>query len=220
MTGTKEPSFQLLMHTAKMEVRYYQPFVLAEVNGAVQHEDNKFRILAKYIGVFGKPENVLGQNVPMTSPVVTNGQKGGMKMAMTSPVLQSQTQSLAMTSPVLQSEDEAMAFVLPDNIKKVSEAPVPTDKRVTLKEVPARVIATKRFSGWYNRNEGEEQYKALQQELKEHNLLTDDEDGGGFEVAQYHPPFTLPFLRRNEIWVELKCDRPEVRELIVKDQPQ
>jgi hypothetical protein len=25
-----------------------------------------------------------------------------------------------------------------------------------------------------------------------------------WQVAQFHPPFTLPFLRRNEIWIDLK----------------
>jgi hypothetical protein len=33
-------------------------------------------------------------------------------------------------------------------------------------------------------------------------------------LAQYNPPYTLPFLRRNEIWVPLSGDNPAVKELL------
>lgn len=33
-------------------------------------------------------------------------------------------------------------------------------------------------------------------------------------VAQYHPPFTLPFMRRNEVWLSLGTDRGKVEALL------
>jgi hypothetical protein len=33
-------------------------------------------------------------------------------------------------------------------------------------------------------------------------------------LAQYNPHYTLPFLRRNEIWVPLSGDNPAVKELL------
>lgn len=35
-------------------------------------------------------------------------------------------------------------------------------------------------------------------------------------VAQYHPPWTLPFMRRNEVWVELDPQIPAIAKLIQK----
>ncbi len=49
----------------------------------------------------------------------------------------------------------------------------------------------------------------LLNKLKEDNVLTDDNknaDNVHYMVAQFHPPFTIPWLRRNEIWLELNED--------------
>jgi len=196
MTGTAEPSYVVLRSAVAatgFEVRSYQSFVIAEI-ATKRGEDNGFSVLAKYIGVFGNPEN-----------------EGRVPMAMTAPVILRPTK-MAMTSPVItqNGEDELMSFVLPFEIKNVASAPKPSNKRVTLREIPARLLAVRSFTGWYSHDVGKTQFKLLQKELLDRKLIrqptSEEEEEASWSTAQYHPPFTLPFLRRNEIWMELTKD--------------
>ena len=97
-----------------------------------------FRILARYIGVFGNPEN-----------------KDTNKIAMTAPVLSKTSSSkIAMTAPVLSSAND-MRFVLPKKFKTKEDAPQPTDTRVELIDVPERMVAVKTFSGLISMDQSE-----------------------------------------------------------------
>lgn len=201
-TGTQEPSFVLLSQlskTANYQVRAYEPYLIAEVEKLPGKEGDGFRTLAKYIGVFGKPEN-----------------EGSVPMAMTSPVIGEPTK-LSMTSPVV-DEMGTMSFVLPFSFTKIDQLPVPTDKRITLKEIPKRILAVVSFSGWYSQAEGNNQLKKLKTWLESDKLIPEgsinDVDSVKWSVAQYHPPFTLPFLRRNEIWVELDEKNDEIKKAL------
>jgi hypothetical protein len=197
-TGTKEPTFRLLSTIGSAEIRHYRPYVVAEVMNlqGESNNNNNFGVLARYIGVFGKPENQRVKPMAMTSPVISEGQK------------------LAMTSPVVtDTSDESMAFVLPEEIQSIGQAPVPTDQRVVLREVPTRIIASFRYSGWYNKEVALRHANTLRRHLTELKLLSDGADAT-YEVAQYHPPFTLGPFRRNEIWIPLGENNPEVRALV------
>ena len=44
-----------------------------------------FHVLAKYIGVFGKPENYRGEAIAMTAPVISNSMGGGGTMTFVMP---------------------------------------------------------------------------------------------------------------------------------------
>jgi len=190
MTGTAEPSYVVLrsaVAASGFEVRRYQSMVIAEI---VNSDDSGFSILARYIGVFGTPENDGRVPMAMTAPVILRP----LKMAMTSPVIQS-------------GQDQLMSFVLPFDIKNVASAPKPSNKRITLREIPSRLLAVRSFSGWYSHDVGKAQFKVLQKDLLDKKLIRqpsgEEEEEASWSTAQYHPPFTLPFLRRNEIWVEL-----------------
>jgi len=82
MTGTKEPVYKLINTSASYEIRLYQPYFIAEVKSATDM-GSSFQTLAKYIGVFGTPENLKSQSIAMTAPVITRPEK----IAMTSPVI-------------------------------------------------------------------------------------------------------------------------------------
>merc|ERR1712166_240849 len=86
--------------TADVSLRRLHSHVLAKVSPNQVEENDMFRILARYIGVFGNPEN-----------------KDTNKIAMTAPVLSKTSSSkIAMTAPVLSSAND-MRFVLPKKFK-------------------------------------------------------------------------------------------------------
>lgn len=215
-TGTKEPVMYSLMKITDgalpYEVRQIQTYFVAELDSFEsqgKRESEGFRQLAKYIGVFGSPENVKNEVMARTSPVVMNGESAGESMAMTSPVVMNGEGG----------KSEYMQFVLPFEYTRIEDIPKPLNSKIHVKCIPSRVIAITKFSGWYDSKVGLEKYKKLAGLLKEKGL------GGANEnlewsVAQYHPPFTLPFLRRNEVWVELSNSNLEVKKLLQEFEKQ
>jgi SOUL heme-binding protein len=111
-------------------------------------------------------------------------------------------EKVAMTTPVATqaaADGVRMRFFLPERYTAQS-APAPADARVRIVALPAQTLATLRFSG-----------DALPAEVvrREAELLA-ALDAGPWKVSAapvllvYDPPFTLPFLRRNEIALEVE----------------
>ena len=76
-------------------------------------------------------------------------------------------------------------------------APVPTDSRVYVREVPGRLMAVLQFSGRWT----EENYTRRQTELMESVADESINSIGEMQRAAYNAPFSLPFMRRNEVMV-------------------
>lgn len=199
-TGSKEPSY-VLLQASPYQIRHYQPYLLAEVDDGPR-EGGGFTVLAKYIGVFGDPANDSKTAMAMTAPVTMNPKK-------------IESGSLVSTTSSTQ-----MGFVLPFEYTKLSQLPQPTDPRIRLSAVPSRVIACRTFSGWYTRAAGLGEFRSLQAQLLDSGLIAapkdEAEEAASYSISQYHPPFTLPFLRRNEVWVVLDERAPSVKGLLEK----
>ena len=205
MTGVEEPKFTLLPSSlgAAGELRMYPQYVVAEILKPI--DDNQgFNVLAKYIGVFGDPANEGKKALAMTAPV-TLTPAPATKLAMTAPVL---------TTPSSTTGYEYMGFVLPFDITRAEDAPRPIDKRVTLRTVPPRLVACRSFSGWYSSETARSHFTTLNEALVKEGLNDDASANLPFEVSQYHPPFTLPFFRRNEVWLELRQSLPAVKKIL------
>ncbi|XP_060177023.1 heme-binding-like protein At3g10130, chloroplastic isoform X1 [Lycium barbarum] len=187
--------FKVLKRNDWYEIRQVEPYFVAEatmpgkngfdLNGASQ----SFNKLAEYL--FGK--NTKKESMAMTTPVITRRtQSDGEKMEMTTPVI---------TKRVEDQEKWRMSFVMPS--KYGSDLPLPKDSSVTIKEVPRKTVAVVAFSGFVT----DEEVKARESRLR--TAVRGDaefrvKDGALIEVAQYNPPFTLPFTRRNEISLEVE----------------
>ena len=185
----EKPEYEVLYQDGKIEYRLYQPYIVAQTNVSVEDEYNGasnegFRRLFKYI----TGANNTDIDIAMTAPVQMNMDNAGEKIAMTAPVQQKSNGDFLQ-----------VAFMLPSKFN-MDTAPAPTDERVFIREIPRRIMAVIRYSGrWTDRNRAKYE-KRLRENLQSHGIDT----VSGAETAAYNPPFTPPFLRRNEIMLEVR----------------
>jgi hypothetical protein len=116
-----------------------------------------------------------------------------------------QEQKIAMTAPVretLTAESPEMAFTMPVEYA-LEQLPAPKDERVILQNEPAKTVAVLRFSGWAT----DSRVDRFEQELRAILATNAIETTGVASLNQYNPPWTVPFLRRNEIMIEVAPSR-------------
>jgi hypothetical protein len=106
---------------------------------------------------------------------------------------------IAMTKPVLQAPAEGgwtMAFILPRKYS-FSTAPKPLDEGVELEQVPPQTMAILRYSGSVDERRIQRKFRELRGWVQSIGWRSISEP----LAAQYDPPFTIPFLKRNEVLV-------------------
>jgi len=105
---------------------------------------------------------------------------------------------IAMTAPVQQTMagEKEMAFMMPAEYA-LKDLPQPEDQRVSFREAPAYTAAVIQFSGWASAEKADENWQQLQRFLIAEGIDITGEP----TLNQYNPPWTLPFMRRNEIIV-------------------
>jgi hypothetical protein len=186
--ATEEAPYTVIKTDDIFELREYAPQVLAEiiVEGDLEGAGNKaFRPLFRYISGDNKSRN---------------------KIAMTAPVSQEQTgEKISMTAPVSQQSVQgkwAISFMMPASYT-METLPIPDDPNIKLRQVPARRVAVVRYSGFWS----EEKYllhkEKLEKWIKDNRYTVTGEP----VWARYNPPFTLWFMRRNEILIPVTADK-------------
>ena len=184
MSDVEKPDYEVIQSVQNIEIRQYEPMIIAEVEVDGKREDairDGFRLLADYI--FGN--NTVQQVISMTAPVQ---QKENQKIAMTAPV---QQQSMG--------KSWRMSFVMPSKYK-LDSLPVPNNNRVRLKEILTKKFVVIEFSGT-NSNENVTKHENQLMNYIEANQINII---GSPKYAFYNAPWTLPFLRRNEVMIEIK----------------
>ncbi len=182
--ATEEPVFTQVLKDGAFEIRDYVPTVVAEVtvSGSQDRASNQgFRILAGYI--FGG--NTRRQSIAMTAPVAQRRV----------------SETIAMTSPVTQTSsgsDWTVRFTMPAGYS-LETLPVPNDSRIALRQEAGQRMAVIRFSGVANARQVERHSRELEGQLRTRGLRA----SGPISMAQYDPPWTLWFLRRNEVMVPI-----------------
>lgn len=167
-----------------LEIRRYPQTVLAETTAPNQR--TAFRRLFNYIS---------GTN------------RGDESISMTAPVETQQGEAISMTSPVRSEtakgggDDVQMAFYLPSEYGP-DTAPEPTDSTVSLVTEPPKTVAVDRFS-WYSPAwRVSRRTEKLRSTLDKHGI----ESVGEPSLLRYNDPWTPPFMRRNEVAIEIAGD--------------
>ena len=179
---TDEVKYNVVIKAKNFELRDYPAHVVAEtvVDGTLEDAGNKaFGKLFDYISGKNRSQN---------------------KIAMTAPVSQeSASEKIAMTAPVGQQRAEAgwvVSFTMPISYT-LKTLPAPENPEVKLRQVPARRMASVRYSGAWS----ESRYLRYRKELElwiEKNAFR---IVGEPVWARYNSPFAVWFLRRNEILI-------------------
>ncbi len=166
-----------------MEIRQYPPRLAASVTlpgSEIESRAAGFRILARYI--FGA--NRSDAEISMTAPVA----QAAAKIAMTAPVAQSQS-----------GAGWTITFTMPARYT-MATLPRPTDPRIKIEELAVLTAAVYRFSGIPNLDAVAQARAALLGRLTN----SDWRVAGDVMTWFYDPPWTLPWLRRNEVAVPVR----------------
>ena len=183
---TEQQEYRVLKSHGDVELREYAACVVADVvvsGSAEQAGSAAFRPLFQYIS---------GAN------------RGAEPLEMTAPVIQKPaSERLAMTAPVIQeavgTDEWTVSFVLPAG-RSLSDYPVPTDSRVSLRAVPGETAAAIRWSGRWTESNIERRTATLRQAIAEAGW----EESGEPRWARFAPPWKPPFARRNEIVIPVR----------------
>lgn len=184
--GIEWPVYKRVGQRDWYEIREYESYIVAEVE--VEGSMRKvlyawFRQLAGYI---------FGGNVSKTSIGVS-----ATLQTMRAP------ENIAMTVPVMEStsgnEKHTIAFTMPSKYS-LETLPKPNNANIRFRKVDKSRKAVLRYT-WYA-TEG--RVEAKKKYLKD--LLSRDGYIMKWEMisAQYNPPMSFPFLRRNEIMVDIE----------------
>ncbi len=182
----EEPAFSIVKQEAPFELRAYEAYCVAETviaSSDFNEAGNQgFRRLFRYI----QGENQSQKKLPMTAPVGIEA-SGPVKIPMTAPVGQS-----------LGPDGYQVWFVMPKG-ETLETLPKPTNPEVRIRCIEARTVAVLRYSGSWSESRYEAKKAELLNWIKKEKMVS----VGTPLLARYNSPFTLWFLRRNEVQIEI-----------------
>ncbi len=183
--AVEEPAFKTLLREGDFEVRNYPVLIVAEVT------------------VTGEQKQALNEGFRLLAGYIFGGNKNRKSIAMTAPVAQAPvSERIAMTAPVTQIQNAGtwiVRFTMPSTYT-METLPEPNDPKVQLRRLPATRFAALRFSGLSKKGDVDVKRTALLAAAKAHHLRP----CGQVTLAQYDPPWTPWFMRRNEVMVPVE----------------
>ena len=187
LMATEEPKFTVLLQEGSLEIREYEPRIIAHVKTTGDFDDASskgFKMLADFI---------FGNNT------INNTSK---KISMTAPVSASlSSKKISMTAPVIAENNNhewSIAFVMPQEFT-IETLPVPNNQDIKITALPKEKFAVIVFSGLVRESSYNKKVNLLNEFIKKKKLTP----LSSIQIARYNPPWTLPFFRRNELMVKI-----------------
>jgi DNA gyrase inhibitor GyrI len=184
--GINMPSYTTIVKKPDYEIRQYESFIVAETSRQGTESSSMtsgFNELFRYIS----GDNVTRSKIKMTAPVIRSAADEGQKIAMTAPVLKEG-----------QGESSMIAFIMPPG-SRFEELPQPQSPSVRLRVIQSHKVAVITFSGYATDDAIKEKTELLLNFLRRDNLNAKSDP----RIALYNPPWTPPFMRRNEVMIEV-----------------
>ena len=197
-SDVEEPEYTVLSQSGDFELRRYEGQLVAQtwVSGDQKTASRAgFKILADYI--FGNNTTPSGDSseISMTAPVT---------MQPNSQDNSADSQKIAMTAPVNMQQDNGqwrVQFTMPSKYT-LQTLPKPNNPEITITEIPEQTYGVIKFSGFTGDKKLAAKTQALRTWMQEKELTIT----GEAELARYNPPWTLPFMRRNEVMIAYESE--------------
>jgi len=171
----EEPHYRCLIKEGSFEVRQYDRMLVAQVRANGEYSEAMNEGFHKFATyIFG--EHSENSNLLSTNP-----------MSMTTPVFQQQLH-----------DGWVISFVLGTRYD-IEDVPRAKDPGIKIIEFKEKAVAVYRYTG----NNSLEKMLAAEQELKAWLLENEVLSKPRTRYAQYDAPFTIPFLKRNEVQIEV-----------------
>ena len=210
------PKYEVMVDEQPYELRKYEKYTVAEVtifeDDIDEAQKRGFRILADYIFGNNIARDSLHRQVRMKEGETY---KSNESISMTGPVLLDLNDQIVIRSPVgvvnMLSPEEPLeleleleqkwtvSFSLPSKYT-VATAPIPKHGSIRLREEPADLVITRRFTNFVTESKVESLSNGLLKWANEKGLTIE----GTIRIARFDPMWTVPFLRRNEIHLSVK----------------
>ena len=169
--ATEEPKYTVLKQTEDFELRRYDEQLVAQT-WVTGDQDAASRAGFKILADY-----IFGNNSAANGKI--------RKISMTAPV------------SIQQTEDKwRVQFTMPSQYT-LQTLPKPNNPNIEIVEVPAQTYGVIKFSGLAGTEKVAAKTKELQSWMQAQKLTIT----GTPELARYNPPWTLPFMRRNEIMI-------------------
>ncbi|MBY6189558.1 heme-binding protein [Microbulbifer agarilyticus] len=194
-SAIETPQHTVVETHSDFELRRYAPQIVAEVEVESTFENASglaFRVLADYI--FGN--NLSQKKMSMTAPVQ---QQASEKIAMTAPVAQQPTAEVTGEPSTNGKQRYRVNFFMPAEYT-METLPKPNNQAVTLRQIPERLMAVRRYRGGWSQERYRAEERSLLEALRAAGLTTK----GTPIFNRYNSPFSLPLMRVNEVAIEVE----------------
>jgi len=176
----EKPQYKVIQKFKDFELRNYKPYLVAQVKveGSFKKAGNKaFKLLAGYI---------FGDNKSAIKP-----EAGNEKMKMTAPVNMMEVPNA--------KDQYYVQFFMPTKYTRET-LPIPNDDRVKIELMSGGLTAALKYSGTWSHKRYLRKLAGLNKAIEKQGFTSQ----GSAIFARYNSPFSLWFMRRNEVLIPVK----------------